>query len=296
MSITYGGDGSQPTSRAGGAKIAIAAVGNTTPITITTGSTHSYVTGDTIQIDGTSIAAANITASIVVTSTNQFTLNGTVAAGVGSAGGYVQNYEITPLMTLPSDGDLRAASSVNVPLEAAADKQPWLYLRAGNYRCFGLYNIQTSDDTFAAWLTFTQPSSVIWYNAYTFTSWASNSPQPVVRVGDVLEIEFQTTIKLATGTAAMPMALGLILKGVGSGNGPLFAKIPGSGVLFPTTTVGRCHMRGHYVVGPVGAGPSVDDERTIDVCLLVQGVVASPNNVNLIGDRQMIIRHWRPNT
>lgn len=290
MSTTYGGDGSQPSSRPGYAKIAITAIGNTSPITITTGSTHSYVTGDTVQIDGATISSANITANIVVTSTNQFTLTGTLAAGAGTAGGYVQNYEVAPFLTIPSDGDLRNAASVNVPIEGAVDKVPWLYQRVGALRCFGIYNFQVSDDTFSAWQTFTQQSiSVVWRNFNTFTSWPSNTPQPVVRNGDVIEVEFQSTVKTGTSSNLLPLALGIILT-PSSGTVPAFARIPGSAAQYPSNTTIRCHLRAHYVCGPS------DDERKLDMCLLVQDGSSPGINVSFLGDRQMIIRHWRVNT
>lgn len=114
MSTTYAGK-----------KISIVSSTNATPIAIVANA-HGYSTGDSVSIAGHLINTnANGEFTIVVTGVNGFTLDSSVGNGVGAGTGTVTSF--VGLLTIPADGDVRNAASVNVATEGAADREQLLY-------------------------------------------------------------------------------------------------------------------------------------------------------------------------
>ncbi len=151
MSSIYGGDGTAPSSK-NFARVAISSSTNASPIAVTTATNHGYSTGDTVVVEGhTTNTAANGRFVITVTGNTTFTLNGSTGNGVGGATGYVIGYAVYPQTTIPSDGDLRNAASVNVPVQSLLDKLPYLYERVGMYRLYNIYTAQVLDDGFSSY-------------------------------------------------------------------------------------------------------------------------------------------------
>lgn len=142
MSTIYTGNGTLPTPTvANQVRQAIASSTNATPIVITTSAAHGFNTGDTVLIEGHSTNTnANGLWVITVTSTTTFQLNGSSGNGVGGATGYAIDYEVQPAFTIPSDGDLIQASSVNPTFEGLANLSPFLYMRTGRWRLHNIYH------------------------------------------------------------------------------------------------------------------------------------------------------------
>ncbi len=65
----------------------VSAVGNTTPIRITSTAPNGFATGDIVQVAGTGTAAANGTFFVTVIDTTHFDLVGTVASGASGTAG-----------------------------------------------------------------------------------------------------------------------------------------------------------------------------------------------------------------
>lgn len=101
---------------------------NTTPIAITTTSTHEYITGDTVVITGhTTNTNANGTWTITVTGTNTFTLDGSTGNGVGGTVGTVRRI---------TNGVIRLSSSVTANIASFGNRgdgrTAWTPVAGGN--------------------------------------------------------------------------------------------------------------------------------------------------------------------
>ena len=107
-----------------------------TPIVITTSTSHGLITGDIVIVyNHQTNVAANGQFTITVLSSNTFSLNGSANTG-GSAGGATGVVQplTAPSFNQPSDGDGRNAASVNVPLDALADRTAFLQQATGFYK------------------------------------------------------------------------------------------------------------------------------------------------------------------
>lgn len=120
--------------------MAIASSTNSSPIVMHTSSPHGLSTGDNVEVAGHTVnTAANGVWQVTAITGTIISLNGSIGNGVGTATGNVQTITVDPAFTLPSDGDLVTASSVNTFAEGAANLAPWLYLRTGKYRLADQY-------------------------------------------------------------------------------------------------------------------------------------------------------------
>ncbi len=103
---------------------------NASPIVVSTTANHLFATGDTVLVSGvTGNTAANGEWTIIVLSSTTFSLTGSTGNGAYVAGGTAKDQSLTPQFTIPSDGDARNAASVNVALQALADRGQFLALR-----------------------------------------------------------------------------------------------------------------------------------------------------------------------
>ena len=103
---------------------------NVAPIVITTVANHLYATNDLVTVSGvTGNTAANGAWTIIVLSPTTFSLTGTTGNGAYAGGGTCSDNSLTPQFTIPSDGDAFNVSSVNVAMQAIADRTQYLALR-----------------------------------------------------------------------------------------------------------------------------------------------------------------------
>ena len=100
---------------------------NATPIVISTTVSHLFATGDTVLIRSVAgNTAANGQWVITVLTATTFSLTGSVGSGAYTSGGTATDISLTPAFNIPSGGDLRNAASVDVALEALADRTQFL--------------------------------------------------------------------------------------------------------------------------------------------------------------------------
>lgn len=150
MSSTYTGDASAVSNSLAAT---ITGATNASPIVIATSAAHGYDTHDEIEIAGVlGNTAANGTWTITKVSSTTFSLNGSTGNGAYTSGGTATDVSLTPQFTIPDDGDDLSAASVNVALEALADRTQFLAkaMRAAPQRA----------DAFTANGTWTCPANV----------------------------------------------------------------------------------------------------------------------------------------
>lgn len=100
---------------------------NASPIVISTTASHLFATNDQVTITGvTGNTAANGVWTIIVISSTTFSLTSSTGNGAYVSGGLATDNSLTPQFTIPSDGDARSAASVNVALQALADRTQML--------------------------------------------------------------------------------------------------------------------------------------------------------------------------
>lgn len=273
MSTTYNPNGTLPAATSP-APVAIATASNATPIAITTSAPHGYNNGDTVQIVGTSASGANGLWVITKTGASSFTLNGSTASGAGT-GGIATDYSINPLLTIPADGDLVNASSVNVPIEGAANAIPYLYARTGAWRVVERTVVHVSDDTWSTWASQSTSGTGAWNQIASTAGLFSGYALP----GDVLQLEAALTGAAVTGGAYG--AVGVLV------DGSTF--VTGSAQLVSTsgTPNSVTLIASHVATTPAGGG-------TYDVSLACYSF-APGNTYTLVGHRSLVLTHYRSN-
>lgn len=124
-----------PTTVSSSLAATITGATNATPIVITTSSAHGFADGDTVVVSGVGgNTAANGTWAITKLTSTTFSLDTSVGSGAYTSGGTATDVSLTPQFTIPDDGDDLDAASVNVALEALADRTQFLAQR-GVPRC-----------------------------------------------------------------------------------------------------------------------------------------------------------------
>lgn len=198
MSSQYNGDGTIPVATAPWTRKAIVSTTNASPIVVNL-PTHGFNNGDTIEILGHQVNTnANGVHTITKIDANNFSLNGTTGNGAGSGTGYAVDYSVNPLITIPGDGDLASASSVNPAFEGLFNLAPYNYKRAGQY---SLVDVFQADQTAAApnvrlsGFPVNVPSTTtggVWRDFPTLTALLSFGVPPALSGadGDFLEYDF----------------------------------------------------------------------------------------------------------
>jgi len=125
MSTIYSGN---PANVANSLTATINGATNASPIVISTGSPHGFSSNDIVNVSGVGgNTAANANGwPITVIDSTHFSLNGSTGSGAYTAGGTAVDISLTPGATIPSDGDARNASSVNVGIQLALDRTQFL--------------------------------------------------------------------------------------------------------------------------------------------------------------------------
>jgi len=193
MSTTYNPNGTLPAATQP-VPVSIATASNATPSADTTSSPHGFTDGDTVEIVGCSASGANGLWVIHKTGASSFTLNGSTASGAGT-GGIATDYSVNPLLTIPADGDLVNASSVNVPIEGTANAIPYLYARTGAWRVVERQVVHVTDDTWSTWASRTTTGTGAWEEIAATASLFTGYALP----GDVLQVEAALTGTATTG-------------------------------------------------------------------------------------------------
>lgn len=216
MSTTYPG---KPGNETRAAAVNIASSTNATPIEVTTSASHGLLDGDRIEIVGhaTNTAANGVWYVLVISATkirlySAWTAGAVATAvagnGVGGATGTVQYLGLSPRVTLPDDGDLRSASSINVPNEDAKDSQAWLAERVGQWRTVQLYMAGKQGATPASVVSSFTTSSGAWApDTATGLALLPVTPYVEVQVNDFVEVEVTGTYSSA-GAYDIALAIG----------------------------------------------------------------------------------------
>lgn len=194
----------------------------TTPIEITTSAAHGFSTGEIVDIFGVlGVYEANGSYFVSVTASDKFTIyngwtSGAPSGPVAGSGSWTTGGFATPTAiprsfaaaeTLPADGDDLTAASVNVALEANADRESWLLSRAGivsprvaqsyeKYVGGTVYTALTNANRVYTTNTVTGPAFT---NSYQITN-ASNGPLYPVQPGNIIDASVTGTIRLSAVT------------------------------------------------------------------------------------------------
>lgn len=182
MSSTYNPNGKIPSPVVAGQILsAILSSTNASPIQVTFSAPPGYNDQDTVEIQNhqTNTAANGIWVVTKITG-SVYALNGSTGNGVGGNTGTAQDFSLLPTLTLPSDGDLSTAASVNTPLEGTANFAPYLYRLTGAFRLINVYTAKFGNNAavvnpgFAA--TTTASTSYVNATGLTALLWPSGGP------------------------------------------------------------------------------------------------------------------------
>jgi hypothetical protein len=148
MSTVYQGKAGNITPPAA---LTITGVVNASPAIITVSGTlpAAFLSGVTVDITGTQGATGvNGVWVATVTGASTFTIPNGLIPGVWTSGGSVQPLYLQA-QTIPADGDVRSAASVNVPLESLADEIAYLTTAVGGLKIYQYFFNELSAGAFA---------------------------------------------------------------------------------------------------------------------------------------------------
>jgi hypothetical protein len=283
VSTQYNPNGTLPQATAP-APVAIASSTNTSPIEIATTTPHGYTEGDTVQVIGHDQLAANGDWVIALTGASSFTLTGSVGTGAGGATGQVQDFSVNPLLTLPADGDLRYAASVNVPISGQANVAPWLYKRVGKYATHDVY---ASDDFLAVGNVYSATAlpTATWTTLTGLGMLFSSQADRYLATGDQLDIVLSTSISVGA-SEEFGLAVGIAY------NGGAFNPISG-------TVRSASNANAAAVVFPISCsvllstGFSANDR--FDLAVMGYLPTVGPVTINVMTGYSLVCCHLRSN-
>ncbi len=227
MSVTYYGDGTQPSlvSSVAGVKVPILSSTNATPIVVQTASPHGFTTGsatDTVEIEGHLVnTAANGVWQITTVDATHFQLNTSIGNGVGAATGYAIDYSVNPATSIMADGtDMLDAAHLNLPAENLANMVPWMNRRVGKYRLYDIYITSSSSSVVYASLAAVggNPFTLV-PGAGALFSFASDPHAPILGVSDILFVSYvggAASTAVTGSTPSLGACLGLQAYGAGA--------------------------------------------------------------------------------
>jgi hypothetical protein len=236
MSSVINADGTIPLAT-GGAQFVnqgILSSTNASPIVLTMSNPSTAQTGDTCVVDGHLVnTAANGRWTVTRVDSTHFALNGSTGNGVGANTGYLVDYAVNPLITIPADGDSASASSVNPAFESLFNTVPFLFERVGKYRLYSQWFSSTAAtaNPFASG-TPTTLSSTGWQHLNDFVPLITFPfSTPVADAGDILDVDIGATFAITWGTSvAQAFALRVSINGgaygfASGGAGPCVASV-----------------------------------------------------------------------
>jgi hypothetical protein len=171
-----------------------------------------------VSIEGCLATTANGTWQIIVTGSHTFILDNSTFGSVVAAGGYALDYSVSPLITIPDDGDPRDASSVNPALEESANIVPFLNRRCGQYNLLNVDIRRFSDSTSGPYASVTPGTT-----SFTFITGSDIDPNTTltdpypfkILPTDLLEIEWSFVCDAPAGGQRLALAIGLKWDGLG---------------------------------------------------------------------------------
>lgn len=283
MSTQFNPNGTLPQATAPAA-VAIASSTNTSPIAITTASPHGYTEGDTVQITGHQTnTGANGLWVVSITGASSFTLTGSTGVAVGGATGQAQDYSVNPLLTLPADGELRYASSVNTPISGQANVAPFLYQRVGALNTHAVYNSSDFSAVGAVYST-TSLSSGVWTTLTGLDNLFSAQGDRYLLAGDVLDLRIGTSIRVDADQFAL--AIGI------SYNGGAYSPISGSVRNVENSNASRIVIAAECAE-ILTSGWTANDR--FDIALMGYLLAGGPANLILWAGYSAACRHLRSN-
>lgn len=219
MGTTYYPDPNADTPRGSG-RLQITGTTNASPIKVTT-ATHGYGTGDRVEIEGAQDPNAAGVWPVTVTSSTEFTLDGSTGTLAGGAFGTASNFTILPNTTIPSDGDLVDATNANTPVENALNLGAYPGIANARWRILDVYNQRVNDSTPVANTTWsaTTPNTATWNFAQNNPIWgpgtSGESPgvAPIFMTGDFLDITLTTTLTYTSAAVIAGIALAISADG-----------------------------------------------------------------------------------
>ena len=294
MGTAYYPDPNADTPR-GSTRLQITGTTNTTPIEVTTAA-HSYGTGDRVEIEGAEDPNAAGVWNVTVTSSTEFTLDGSVGTLAGGAFGTASNWTILPNTTIPSDGDLVDATNANTPVENALNLGAYPPLVNARWRIVDIYNERVEDTTpvtNTTWST-TTPGTAVYAFAQNNPVWGpgtgGESPgvAPIFMTGDCLDITF--TMQLTYAAAGVLGAIALAI----SPDGSSVDLVPGSSMVLPTAGLNQCLTLHGRVYAADFAGTYDVPGVLFYVGVVVYGNAANPT-YSMHGAYGLTIVHLRSN-
>jgi hypothetical protein len=211
----------------------IASTTDANPIVVVTSAPHNAVDGDTVDISGHQVnVAANGIWQITFISATSFAIpTAGSGAGAGGATGKVQSLALGATYATPDDGDAATAASVDVALDAVADRTAWLGLMTGRYKLAGPpFLVQRTVDLTSSWETISIPSTqapAVWTPTATPTIFSYHPSFPL-QLNDIILVSadffakvgsYSTTRNLTFNAAAHTITLS---GGAGGGTGGSF--------------------------------------------------------------------------
>lgn len=289
MSETYVPNGTVPAPTVGAnTRYTIQSSTNASPIQVTFTAGTAINDQDTIEIEGHLVnTAANGVWVARKVSGSVYNLVGSTGNGVGGQTGYAIDYQVTPAITIPDDGELITASSVNPAFESNANALPFLYRRAGAARLVDVYDVDWSEDG-SGWGTFASSStsfaamnvgSASSPGLFLFASGTDPAP-PAIQAGDFFECFLSLQGLCDTAGQFNRVCLGF------SQNGGGFSPIGGPFALFANTIIG-----GTLAFRKTGLGAT----SWFDFAVMVSSSTGSTAQFQGIGAGHLLVNHYRPN-
>ena len=275
---------------------------NATPIVVTTAASHGLYEGDRVEIvsHATNTAANGVWYVHVVDATHislyaawtaGAVATASVGVGVGGATGTVQYLGLTPRVTLPDDGDLRSASSINVPNEDAKDGQAWLAERIGNWRTVWLYNVTKQAAAPATSVCSFTTSSGAWAVDTGIEAAWTVKPSVSVDVNDYVEIDLTSTYNSASAND-IALAIGFVFLEHGAAYSSAGAVVQEGWQVFTVPGHGGIHIKARAYLSTALSG--ITHGMKLYPVLMSYGIGGTPA-YSLLGDVSMTIKVWRPN-
>jgi hypothetical protein len=273
---------------AGNGRFAITASTNTSPIQLTISPAPGFEDQDVIEVLGhaTNTHANGVWNATKINSTT-YSLNGSVGNGVGGATGYCVDYTVDPRVTVPGDGDLASASSINPAIEGIFNLNPFFYRLVGKYRLVDIYFTTVVDDAFS-----TSPINVA-VSSSTYAAIGALSglisftaPAQVFGGNDFLEISFNASVN--PGGTASGIGLGI---GVAYAGGA-YSLIGGSASVIAASnpTFVPIHLAS-FLPSPFGA----TTYSTFNLAVMFALISGAPTSFDIQGSYKLVVKHYRPN-
>lgn len=292
MSHTYSGNGTAVSPAvAGFTPVAIQSSTNATPIAVTFQVAHGFTSGDTVEVIGHATnTGANGIWQVLVTSPTVVTLTGSVGVAVGAATGYAVDYQLSPALTIPDDGDDDDGASIDPALEALANLAPFLRRTTGVYRLANIYAKDFGSGSSTGYLSIALGGSAA-MTAQTLTGagapglfgYASgtNPPPPAIAAGDLFEVDFVGQVNNTGGPLLLNVGLAI--------NGGSYSEMGESRLYFPGSvyTSAQMHLTAQFTGSTV---------RTYwDMAIMAGGGGGASVVAQMQGTGRITVKHWRTN-